>query len=280
MCVYIGGPGRLDAGPARRSASSSRWRSPRPFVPRARARRGTPGSTSTWASRSCSSRWRCSPSSGSSTPTAQLTQARSEVARLAAEGERTRIARDLHDLLGHSLTTITIKAGLARRLVDERPGAGRRSRSPRSRTSPAAPSATCAPPWPATARSSLAGELATAGEVLRAAGIDASPARARSSTSRERPPGAVRLGRAGGRHQRRAPRPGADLHDHRRGGLGRGRRRRASRPRAAPGNGLTGLGRAGRGRRWADPRRCRRAVGGGGDRAGMAAPGASWPAPR
>ena len=46
----------------------------------------------------------------------ELTRARSEVARLAAEGERTRIARDLHDLLGHSLTTITIKAGLARRL--------------------------------------------------------------------------------------------------------------------------------------------------------------------
>jgi len=47
-----------------------------------------------------------------------LTQARAEVARLAAENERTRIARDLHDLLGHSLTTITVKAGLARRLAE------------------------------------------------------------------------------------------------------------------------------------------------------------------
>ena len=45
-----------------------------------------------------------------------LTEARAEVARLAAENERIRIARDLHDLLGHSLTTITVKAGLARRL--------------------------------------------------------------------------------------------------------------------------------------------------------------------
>jgi len=45
-----------------------------------------------------------------------LAQARAEVARLAAENERIRIARDLHDLLGHSLTTITVKAGLARRL--------------------------------------------------------------------------------------------------------------------------------------------------------------------
>jgi two-component system, NarL family, sensor histidine kinase DesK len=45
-----------------------------------------------------------------------LVAARAEVARLAAENERIRIARDLHDLLGHSLTTITVKAGLARRL--------------------------------------------------------------------------------------------------------------------------------------------------------------------
>lgn len=45
-----------------------------------------------------------------------LAAARAEVGRLAAENERIRIARDLHDLLGHSLTTITVKAGLARRL--------------------------------------------------------------------------------------------------------------------------------------------------------------------
>jgi two-component system, NarL family, sensor histidine kinase DesK len=45
-----------------------------------------------------------------------LVEARAEVARLAAENERIRIARDLHDILGHSLTTITVKAGLARRL--------------------------------------------------------------------------------------------------------------------------------------------------------------------
>jgi two-component system sensor histidine kinase DesK len=46
-----------------------------------------------------------------------LADARSEVARLATENERTRIARDLHDLLGHSLTTITVKAALAHRLT-------------------------------------------------------------------------------------------------------------------------------------------------------------------
>jgi two-component system, NarL family, sensor histidine kinase DesK len=45
-----------------------------------------------------------------------LAEARAEIARLAADNERSRIARDLHDLLGHSLTTITLKAGLASRL--------------------------------------------------------------------------------------------------------------------------------------------------------------------
>jgi two-component system, NarL family, sensor histidine kinase DesK len=45
-----------------------------------------------------------------------LAETRAELARLAAENERIRIARDLHDLLGHSLTTITVKAGLARKL--------------------------------------------------------------------------------------------------------------------------------------------------------------------
>ncbi|MBY8877036.1 sensor histidine kinase [Streptomyces sp. PLK6-54] len=46
-----------------------------------------------------------------------LVEARAEVARLASEAERNRIARDLHDLLGHSLTVITVKSALARRLA-------------------------------------------------------------------------------------------------------------------------------------------------------------------
>ena len=50
-----------------------------------------------------------------------LAEARAELASLAAENERFRIARDLHDLLGHSLTTITVKAGLAARLGDADP---------------------------------------------------------------------------------------------------------------------------------------------------------------
>ena len=46
-----------------------------------------------------------------------LHEAHAEIARLASETERNRIARDLHDLLGHSLTAITVKAALARRLA-------------------------------------------------------------------------------------------------------------------------------------------------------------------
>lgn len=47
----------------------------------------------------------------------ELRQARVELARLAVTEERLRFARDLHDLLGHSLTTIALKAQLARRLA-------------------------------------------------------------------------------------------------------------------------------------------------------------------
>ncbi|HWG25416.1 sensor histidine kinase [Actinospica sp.] len=47
----------------------------------------------------------------------QLREARAEVARLAATEERLRMARDLHDLAGHSLATITLKAELARKLL-------------------------------------------------------------------------------------------------------------------------------------------------------------------
>ncbi|HLN77851.1 MAG TPA: histidine kinase [Nocardioidaceae bacterium] len=47
-----------------------------------------------------------------------LMRAREENARLAVEKERNRFARDLHDILGHSLTVITVKAELASRLFD------------------------------------------------------------------------------------------------------------------------------------------------------------------
>jgi two-component system sensor histidine kinase DesK len=48
-----------------------------------------------------------------------------EVRRLAATAERERIGRDLHDLLGHTLSLITLKLELSRKLIDRDPAAAR-----------------------------------------------------------------------------------------------------------------------------------------------------------
>jgi two-component system sensor histidine kinase DesK len=48
---------------------------------------------------------------------ARLMAAQKEIARLAVAEERARAARDLHDILGHSLTVIAVKAELAGRLL-------------------------------------------------------------------------------------------------------------------------------------------------------------------
>jgi two-component system sensor histidine kinase DesK len=47
----------------------------------------------------------------------QLRSARNELARLAVTEERLRIARDVHDLLGHTLSVIALKTELAAKLV-------------------------------------------------------------------------------------------------------------------------------------------------------------------
>jgi two-component system sensor histidine kinase DesK len=47
-----------------------------------------------------------------------LMRVRVENERLVVEQERNRFGRDLHDILGHSLTVITVKTELARRLLD------------------------------------------------------------------------------------------------------------------------------------------------------------------
>jgi two-component system sensor histidine kinase DesK len=51
----------------------------------------------------------------------ELRAARVQVPRLAVAEERLRFARDLHDLLGHSLSSITLKSELARRLLPTAP---------------------------------------------------------------------------------------------------------------------------------------------------------------
>jgi two-component system sensor histidine kinase DesK len=57
---------------------------------------------------------------------AALMLSQGEVRRLAATAERERIGRDLHDLLGHTLSLITLKLELSRKLLDRDPEAARR----------------------------------------------------------------------------------------------------------------------------------------------------------
>jgi two-component system sensor histidine kinase DesK len=51
----------------------------------------------------------------------RLRRAEDEIERLAAIAERERIARDLHDLLGHTLSVIVVKSELATRLAETQP---------------------------------------------------------------------------------------------------------------------------------------------------------------
>jgi two-component system sensor histidine kinase DesK len=48
-------------------------------------------------------------------------EARAELAKAAVAAERERFARDLHDLLGHTLSVVALKAELAGRLLPDRP---------------------------------------------------------------------------------------------------------------------------------------------------------------
>ncbi len=60
---------------------------------------------------------------------AALRLSHEEVRRLAATAERERIGRDLHDLLGHTLSLITLKLELSRKLFDRDSEAARREMS-------------------------------------------------------------------------------------------------------------------------------------------------------
>lgn len=103
-----------------------------------------------------------------------LRAARDEIRGLAVAEERARVARDLHDVLGHSLTTITVKTGLARRLLESGAEPARAlaevgDAERLSRQALAEIRATVS----GYRRGSLVTELAGAQEALRAAGIDA-----------------------------------------------------------------------------------------------------------
>ncbi|WP_245674719.1 sensor histidine kinase [Herbidospora cretacea] len=93
--------------------------------------------------------------------------------------ERERLARDLHDILGHSLTTIRLKAGLVRRLLEVSGDLGTAAREAGdverlSSQALADVRATVSGYRQVT----LSGELVTAKEALRVAGIRARMPRA------------------------------------------------------------------------------------------------------
>ncbi|MET8630387.1 histidine kinase [Kitasatospora sp. NPDC004669] len=102
--------------------------------------------------------------------TAELRAARTELAELAVDRERLRFARDVHDLLGYSLSVAALKCQLAERLALEDPKAARaemaealvmvrQAMSDSRRLSSG------------DVRMSLARECRSAASVLRAAGI-------------------------------------------------------------------------------------------------------------
>jgi two-component system sensor histidine kinase DesK len=57
---------------------------------------------------------------------AELRRTREELARSAVDAERLRFARDMHDLLGHTLSVIVVKAQVTRKLVSRDPAQAER----------------------------------------------------------------------------------------------------------------------------------------------------------
>ncbi len=91
--------------------------------------------------------------------------------QLAAAGERDRIARDLHDLLGQTLTAVAVKADLATKLLDRDPVAARAQVEDIHRTARMALSDVRAAVSGLT-RTTLAAEITAARTLLRAADIE------------------------------------------------------------------------------------------------------------
>ena len=100
-----------------------------------------------------------------------LMEAREELASLAVQEERDRIARDLHDILGHSLSVIALKSELARRLIPTEPQRATAEIGDVERVAREA-LASVRETVKGYRRPSLALELAGARTALAAAGID------------------------------------------------------------------------------------------------------------
>ena len=108
---------------------------------------------------------------------AQLARARAQLVDLAVTQERERVGRDVHDILGHSLTVITVKTELAGRLLESAPPGAAVDRARTevadverlAREALADVRATVS----GTREVSLTGELAAARSALAAAGVRA-----------------------------------------------------------------------------------------------------------
>ncbi|WP_165488626.1 MULTISPECIES: sensor histidine kinase [Dyella] len=101
---------------------------------------------------------------------AQLRLSQDEVRRLATLAERERIGRDLHDLLGHTLSLVAIKSELARRLAIKDPERAQREMTEVERVARHALSEVRAAVT-GMRRSDLAAELVSARLMLEASGV-------------------------------------------------------------------------------------------------------------
>ena len=140
----------------------------------------------------------------------RLQRAEQRVDTLSVAAERERIGRDLHDILGHSLTAISIKAGLAARLVDLDPAAAKAQIAEIeqvSRQALADVRATAS----GMREVRLATEIASARSVLLAAGIESRMPSALPPLTDAAERAAGLRGPRGG-HQRGPPQPRRRLH--------------------------------------------------------------------
>jgi DNA-binding NarL/FixJ family response regulator len=128
---------------------------------------------------------------------ARLRAARQELAHVAVASERDRIARDLHDTLGHSLSLIAIKSELARRLLPDDPERARVEIADVERVARES-LASVRVAVRGGLHPTLAGELAAAREVLDAGRCRRSPG----------------VGRPRGRHESRAAQRRQPRRDH------------------------------------------------------------------
>ncbi|MBS0381818.1 MAG: sensor histidine kinase [Proteobacteria bacterium] len=101
---------------------------------------------------------------------ADLRLSHDEIRRLAASAERERIGRDLHDLLGHTLSMVALKSELAGRLIERDPSAAKREMADVARVAREA-LAQVRSAVSGIRAAAMAAELASARLLLEAAGV-------------------------------------------------------------------------------------------------------------